>query len=269
MRIPLQITFRTMPRSESIENAIRERAEKLDRFSDLIMGCRVMVEARHRRHSQGKLYHLRIDLTASGEEIVVSREHALDRAHEDIYVTIRDAFDAARRRLEDYARRHRQQVKIHESAPRGRIGRLDPGKDFGFIETPDGREVYFHRNSVVNADFDRLEAGDVVRFHEEAGEKGLQASTVHLEKRHLAAGPVPFTETREVEGMDIREIRKIAKAMGIKTTGMDKTELIHAIQLAEGNFDCYGTAVDEVCDQESCLWREDCFVASAAVEKAV
>src|SRR5512146_114640 len=169
MRLPLQIAFRTMPRSESIENAIRERAEKLDRYSDVIMGCRVMVEARHRRHSQGKLYHIRIDLTAPGEEIVVSREHDLHHAHEDSYVTSRDAFDAARRRLEDYARRHRLQVKVHDTAPHGRIARLDSAKDFGFIETPDGREIYFHRNSVVNADFDRLEPGDSVRFHEETG----------------------------------------------------------------------------------------------------
>ena len=63
--------------------------------------------------------------------------------------------------------------------------------------------------------------------------------------------------------MDIREIRRIARTMGIKTKGMDKTELIRAIQVAEGNFDCYGTAVDDVCDQESCLWREDCFADSA------
>jgi cold shock CspA family protein len=176
-----------MPHSEAIELAIRERAEKLDRFCDLIMGCRVVVEARHRQHHQGKLYHVRIDLTVSGEEIVVSREPALHHAHEDIYVTIRDAFDAARRRIEDYARRHRQQVKIHDAAPRGRIARLDYGKDCGFIETPDGREIYFHRNSLVNAVFARLEVGDLVRFHEEAGEEGPQASTVHVEGRGLLA----------------------------------------------------------------------------------
>jgi cold shock CspA family protein len=258
-----------MPHSEAIEHAIRERAEKLDRFSDLIMGCRVMVESRHRRHSQGKLYHIRVDLTAPGEEIVVSREHALHHAHEDVYVSIRDAFDAAQRRLEDYARRRRQQVKAHDTAPRGRIRRLETGKGFGFIETPDGREIYFHRNSVVNTDFDRLEAGDVVRFHEEAGQKGLQASTVRLEKSRASAGPDPYQEKREEEGMDLREIRKIAKTMGIQTKGMDKAELIHAIQLAEGNFDCYGTAVEETCDQESCLWRQDCFVESTAVKKAV
>jgi cold shock CspA family protein len=188
MRLPLQITFRRMPHTEAIELAIRERAEKLDRFCDLVMGCRVVVEARHRRHHQGMLYHVRIDLTVPGDEIVVSREPALHHPHEDVHVAVRDAFDAARRRLEDYARRHRQQVKVHDAMPRGRIARLDYEKEYGFIETPDGREIYFHRNSLVNADFDRIEVGDLVRFHVEAGEKGPQASTVHVEGKYLVAG---------------------------------------------------------------------------------
>jgi cold shock CspA family protein len=188
MRLPLQITFRNIPRSSAIELAVRERAERLDRFSDLIMGCRVVVESPHRQHRQGKLYHVRIELTVPGGDIVVSREPAMHHAYEDVYVAIRDSFDAARRRLEDYARRHRRRVKVHEDTPHGRIVRLDYAKEYGFIETPDGREIYFHRNSLVNADFDRLEEGDLVRFHEEAGEKGPQASTVHLEGKLQPAG---------------------------------------------------------------------------------
>ncbi len=186
MRLPVQITFRNMSPSEAVARCIRDRAERMDRFCDRIMGCRVVVEERHRRRHQGRLYHLRIDLTAPGEEVVVSREPALHHAHEDVYVAIRDAFDAARRRLEDHVRRHRRQTKAHVAAPRGRIVRLDAGNDFGFIGTPDGREIYFHRNSVVNGDFDRLVEGDVVRFHEEAGDEGPQASTVHLEGKRIA-----------------------------------------------------------------------------------
>ena len=182
MRLPLQITFRNLPRSEAVERAIRERAERLDHYCRQIMGCRVVVETRHRQH-QGNLYHLRIDLTLPGREIVVGREPAMHRAYEDVYVAIRDGFDAARRRLEDYARRHGGRVKSHEPAPRGRIARLIPAMGCAFIETPDGREIYFHRNSLVNADFDRLEVGDLVRYHEEAGEMGPQASTVHVERK--------------------------------------------------------------------------------------
>jgi len=94
----------------------------------------------------------------------------------------------ARRRLEDYARQRNQRVKFHESPPHGHITRLDYGKGYGFIETPDGREIYFHRNSVLEANFDRLEVGDPVRFHEETGEEGPQASTVHVERKVRATG---------------------------------------------------------------------------------
>jgi ribosomal subunit interface protein len=187
MRLPLQISFRNMHHSEAVERAIMERAEKLERFSDQIMGCRVVVETRHHRH-QGNLYHVRIDLTLPGREIVVGREPALHHACEDVFVAVRDAFDAARRRLEDYARRRNLRVKVHESPPIGHIARLEYGKGYGFIETSDGREIYFHRNSILDADFDRLEVGDPVRFHEEAGEEGPQASTVHVERKVHAAG---------------------------------------------------------------------------------
>jgi len=187
MRLPLQISFRNMEHSEAVERAVVERAERLERFSGQIMGCRVTVEARH-RHQQGNLYHVRVDLTLPGHEIVVGREPALNHACEDVYVAVRDAFDAARRRLEDYARLRNQRVKVHESPPHGHIARLDSAEGYGFIETPDGREIYFHRNSVLNAEFGRLEVGDPVRFHEEAGEKGPQASTVHVERKVRAAG---------------------------------------------------------------------------------
>ncbi len=188
MPLPLQVTFRNMVPSEAVERRIWEHIEGLGRFSDRIMGCRVVVEARHRRRHQGNLFHIRIDMTVPGGEIVVSREPALHQAHEDVYVAFRDAFDAVRRRLEDHERRHRRQVKAHDIPPRGRIAFLDYANGYGFIETPDGREIYFHRNSVLDADFDRLDVGDLVRFHEEAGEKGPQASTVQMAERRVAAG---------------------------------------------------------------------------------
>jgi len=104
MQQPLQITFRNMDASAAIEDDIRDKAGKLEQFCDQIMGCRVMVEALHRHHHKGHLYHLRIDLTVPGHEIVVSRDPAKHQAHEDPYVAVRDAFDAARRQLEDYVR---------------------------------------------------------------------------------------------------------------------------------------------------------------------
>lgn len=141
MQIPLQISFRDMEPSAAVEDKIRERALKLDRYYERIMGCRVVIEAPHRRHHQGKLYHVRIDLTVPQGELVVSREPVENHAHEDIYVAIRDAFDAAQRRLADYARRQRGDVKTREVPPTVHVSKLFPAEGYGFIATADGREI--------------------------------------------------------------------------------------------------------------------------------
>jgi ribosome-associated translation inhibitor RaiA len=107
MQLPLQVTFRGMEPSETIEARIRQRAEELDHFHGRIMGCRVVVESAHRHHRKGRIHHIRVDLTVPGGEIVVNRDPPEHHAHEDIHVAIRDAFDAARRQLEDHLRRAR------------------------------------------------------------------------------------------------------------------------------------------------------------------
>ena len=113
MQIPLQITFHGIPKSEAVEAKIHEKVEKLDKFHSHIMSCRVAVEAEHHHHHQGNHYHIRIDITTPHKELVISREHHDNKAYEDVYVAIRDAFDAARRQLEDYTRVQRGDVKTH------------------------------------------------------------------------------------------------------------------------------------------------------------
>jgi cold shock CspA family protein len=120
-----------------------------------------------------------IRLTLPGKELAV--EH---QAQEDLSVAIREAFDAARRQLQDYVRELRGAVKTHEAMAVGRIIRLEPSLDYGFLETPDGREIYFHRNSVVGSDFDKLAMGVGVRFSEEEGDRGPQASSVIVMDKH-------------------------------------------------------------------------------------
>ncbi|MDH3228248.1 MAG: HPF/RaiA family ribosome-associated protein [Alphaproteobacteria bacterium] len=184
--IPLQVTFKGMGPSEAIEANVRGKAEKLEQFSDRLMSCRVVIEAPHRHHRKGRLYHVSIDLGIAGGELVVAHEGPLDHAHEDVYVAIRDSFNAAVRQLEDFVRKRRGKVKAHEMPVHGRIAGLS--HDYGFIATSDGREIYFHRNSVVDGDFEALEAGDEVRLviHPGEGEKGPQASSVMpVGKHHL------------------------------------------------------------------------------------
>jgi ribosomal subunit interface protein len=186
MQLPLQITFRHMDPSPAVEAHIRERADGLHRFFDRIMACRVVVEASSRRQHKGKIYHVRVDLTVPGREIVVKRDPSEHHAHEDILVAVRDAFDAVRRQLEDHARGARGEVKTHEEATHGRIVRLFKEQGYGFIQASGGVEIYMHRNAVTNSTFDALAVGDEVRYvvHEGEGEKGPQASTVVLVGKH-------------------------------------------------------------------------------------
>jgi len=107
MDLPLQITWRDIPVSEAVEADIKEKAQKLAHFYDHIISCHVVVEAPHAHHHKGKLYRVLIEIKIPGHAINVSRVPEENHAHEDLYVTVRDAFDAARRQLQDYARAHR------------------------------------------------------------------------------------------------------------------------------------------------------------------
>jgi ribosomal subunit interface protein len=111
--IPLQISFRNMEPSEAVEARIREKAEKLERFHERIVGCEVVVEAQHKAHQKGKLYTIHIEISVPGPNIYVDRGSPHNHANEDIYIAIRDAFDAAARRLEDHAQKLRGDVKAH------------------------------------------------------------------------------------------------------------------------------------------------------------
>lgn len=178
--IPLQITFRDLPRSEAVVDFVEKKVEKLGTMYDRIIRCRVVIESSHRRHLKGNIYHVQIYLTIPGDDLVVSRDPSEDKAHTDLYVAVRDAFDAAKRQLEKNVKRIRGKVKHHEPVPFGIVKRLFQGESYGFLETPDGREIYFHSNSVLHDAFDDLEIGTKVTFVEELGDKGPQASTVRI-----------------------------------------------------------------------------------------
>ncbi len=180
MILPLQITFRQMDPSPALEARIRELAARFERFSAHIMRCHVIVEPLAHHSHQGAPYDFHIDITLPDQEIAIRRARPADHAHEDPYVALRDVFLAARRKLEDYERKRRGQVKVHTEPAHGRICELDAERGCGRIETDDGRLVYFHRNSVLGGRFQDLTTGTEVRFAEEAGDRGPQASTVHV-----------------------------------------------------------------------------------------
>ncbi len=173
MQQALQIHIHDIPPSEALEARIREKVAKLEEFHPNIIGCRVAVEQQRRHHHQGREYCVTIDVHVPGHHVVANRDH-----HEDVYVALRDAFDSARRELEDFAREDRRQVKEHELPQHGRIARLMPEDGVGFIETPDGRELYFSRENVVYPEFGSLKEGMSVQFIEELAAEGRQAKRV-------------------------------------------------------------------------------------------
>jgi len=131
MKSPIQITFRNTQASAAVETRIQAEATKLNRYYSRITSCRVIVEAPHRHHKRGELFHVRIELNVPGAELVVGHEPAMHRAfalggngklskrtevhvpHKDVYVAVRDAFRTARRQLEEHIRRLRGEVKMH------------------------------------------------------------------------------------------------------------------------------------------------------------
>jgi cold shock CspA family protein len=180
----IDVSFTRVGPSAAIEARVRREAAKLARFHPRIMACHIVVATPHRHTHKGKIFFVRLRLAVPGGNIWINREAALNHAHEDVYVAIRDAFAAATRRLEDHARRLRGQVKQHVAPPHGVVLRLFPEEGYGFLRSSDGEEIYFHRNSVVGNKFDSLRAGSEVRFVAVPGAQGPQASTVRLVGKH-------------------------------------------------------------------------------------
>jgi ribosomal subunit interface protein len=180
MKTPLQITFRDIEHSDALEAHIREKAEKLETFFEPIMSCRVVVEMPHQHKHQGKFFTVRIDIGVPGKEIVVNRDK-----HEDVYVALRDGFDAAKRQLEDYGHRLRRETKTHAQEFTGLVARLVPEEGYGFIRRADGNELYFNADNLVNVSFDQLQEGHEVKFIEEMAAEGPQAKRVSIGHHHI------------------------------------------------------------------------------------
>jgi cold shock CspA family protein len=196
-----------MQHSDSLETIVRDRVAWLEQFYPNVVRCHVTIARPHKHRHDGRHYHVRIVLTVPGSApIVVTHEPALhgalkdeeqvahhkqteaEGAHRDATVAIHDAFDAARRRVEDFAREQRGTVKAHDVPLHGEVVELDPVRGYGVIQSGE-RRIYFHRASVLNSAFDTLTTGTPVAFAEEEGEKGPQASTVRILGKHHYVTP--------------------------------------------------------------------------------
>ena len=191
MQNPLQITFKDMDVSTSVYRRIEEKVAKLERHFTRMISCHVVIskclKSASNKHLLG-LFQVHIAVEMPGEMVVVERNPALKGASENMYLTIKMAFDTMERRLRAFIDKQRSHVKTHEAGPYGQVIRLSPQEECGFILTDDGRELYFHENSVVNNGLGRLAVGCWVRYAEEKGIEGPQASSVFMLRRARHTG---------------------------------------------------------------------------------
>lgn len=180
MERPLEIVFHNMPPSGEIERLVREKVGKLEKLYPRIVGCRVAVEAPHKQHKTGNIPEVHIELQVPGQTLIVRHEHRARQRHvsPNARSTVRDAFDAAKEKLQDFKRKQAREVKPHPAPLQARVSEIFAERDYGFITTTEGKELYFHRNSVMDGPFDGLKPGDIVHFVEAAGDTGPTASKV-------------------------------------------------------------------------------------------
>jgi ribosomal subunit interface protein len=180
MQTPLEINFTGMERSDAVESHVRERVHKLEKFFGRITSCHVFIDAPHRHSRKGHHYEVRIEVRIPGTELIVNKRPGDVNAHEDIYVAIRDAFNAMEQQLKKSKTQDRSEMRGREAPLQGRVAEIYPGEGYGQIATNDHRLIYFHQNSVVDGKFGDLKAGDPVELVVQYGEseKGPSASTV-------------------------------------------------------------------------------------------
>jgi len=180
MSAKIEITFTHMDVSPTVEAKIRNRIAKLETLFDGITNVHVAVAAPHKRAGSGNIYDVHLAVHVPGTELVVNERPGKTEAHTDVYVAVRDAFNAIERQLKRWKDQIRGEVKTHDMPLQGRVADLHREEGYGEIATVDGRLVYFHRNSVLNGGFDALRPDATVELTVQSGEsaKGPQASTV-------------------------------------------------------------------------------------------
>ncbi len=205
MQIPPEITIKGFEMTPSIEKLLENQIERLEKVCDYITSIRIAIEKEQNRHQTGNPYRIRLAVRVPPNHELVTRHQSV--IHKDVRIppkteteaeiipnrlpklpkyeplptAIRNAFDAARRQLEKLVELQRKDTKMHpHNRVMGYIEKLFRDEEYGFIRSNDGQHIYFHKNSTLHNEWERLQVGTGVRFVEEQGEKGLQASSLEL-----------------------------------------------------------------------------------------
>lgn len=176
-----EIIFHDVDRSQWVETYIAERMQKLERFAQGITRCHVTLSQEQGKHKKGNRYSVMVEVRIPPQhDLAVKKQKEIRDMHTQLPALINLAFGAIERQLKKTAALRRGEEKTHDGQPHGLVEKLfDEG--YGFIRAADdNRQVYFHRNSVLHGDFERLVVGTEVRFSPEEGENGPQASSVQV-----------------------------------------------------------------------------------------
>lgn len=180
MQVPLELHIDDRLKSPQTESLIHRRVEKLERYCDHLQSCRVAVEKPNESVSSGSGFRVRLDMTVPPKhELAVREEPGDGESTDSLERVVNRAFSTAERRLKELVERQQGETKTHE-VNNAFVVRMFDEDDYGFLKTPQEREIYFHKNSVADDDFDRLEVGTQVRFEEAMGDMGPQATTVQI-----------------------------------------------------------------------------------------
>ncbi|MFM2063306.1 MAG: hypothetical protein RLZZ507_2976 [Cyanobacteriota bacterium] len=194
MKIQPEITYRNLEKSDAIDTLVHEKIAKLENICNYINSCHIAIEKIHDRPSSGSPYRVRIDLTVPpGHELAAEKNPGEGIQYQPLDAVIRDTFDAMRQQLAKLTQMQRASEVAHRyeevQESTGFVTKIFREDGYGFLKTLDGREIYFHHNSVLHNDFDRLEIGTGVHFSQEEGEEGPQASSVKIvDKPGVRAG---------------------------------------------------------------------------------
>ena len=188
MQIPVEIAFHNLPKSDWAEDKIRDHVSRLESIYDRLTTCRVRVDQRADNASHTIPPVVRIEISLPGHnDIVVAHEPVhLQRKFQapDLRDAINEAFRIAERQLTQYKDQLKDYAAAggHEAAHEmcGQVAEITPAENYGFLLTASGGLLYFHRNSILSGDFDRLKVGTDVHYVEEVGDTGPIATKVRV-----------------------------------------------------------------------------------------
>lgn len=188
MQTTPEVIFKDVDRSPWVEEYVAERIAHLEKFSQEITSCHVTLSQEASSHRKGNRYSVMVEVRLpKHHDLAVKKQKQIVDMQNQLPAVINEAFGAIEKQLKKTAELRRHEEKVHTSngQPHGTVEKVFGDEGYGFIRTvEDDRQFYFHRNSVLHDDFERLTIGTEVRFTPELGDKGPQASSVQVVARH-------------------------------------------------------------------------------------